>query len=78
MYSVVGFRNKTFNFDDGKFVSGFELHVTEENSVVTGVAVDRFFVSMNKLTDGVVPSVGDVVDIRFNRFGKVQSCTVMK
>lgn len=72
MISVVGFRKKSFSFNDGNSVSGYELHLLSEDSNVTGNAVERVFVSDQKL-GAYVPALGDSIDIRYNRFGKVQS-----
>ena len=72
MISVVGMRKRTFKFKDGNSVSGMDLHLVVDDSEVTGQAVERVFISDQKL-GSYVPSIGDCIDIRYNRFGKVQS-----
>lgn len=72
MAELVGFEAKTFKFDDGNTVSGFFLHTQEKRNGVTGVAVERTFVSEKKL-DGYVPVLGDDIVINYNRYGKAQS-----
>lgn len=72
MISVVGIRKKTFNFNDGNSVSGLDLHLLVDDVNVSGQAVERVFVSDQKL-GSYAPSIGDCIDIRYNRFGKVQS-----
>ena len=69
---LVGFEAKTFTFEDGKQVSGFNLFFEEKKTGVTGIATDRVFVSSQKL-DGYVPVLGDELTVNYNRWGKVQS-----
>lgn len=71
MGKVVGFEAKTFNFEDGKTVSGFYLYTTEARKGVTGTACERTFVSESKL-NGYVPVLDDEIIINYNRFGKPQ------
>lgn len=72
MSKVVGFEGKTFTFDDGNTVKGFYLHLEEKTGGVTGIAVERVFVSEKKLA-GYTPVLGDEIVVSYNRFGKPQS-----
>ena len=71
MAVLVGFEAKTFTFEEGKTVSGFYLHTEEKRNGVTGMSVERVFLSQQKL-DGYGPRLGDDVTIYYNRFGKPQ------
>lgn len=73
---VVGIRKSSFKGKDGGDVSGFNVYVTFELSGVDGMAADRLFIMPNKFVNGIVPKVGDIVVVYYNRFGKVQSCEV--
>lgn len=72
MAKLVGFEAKSFTFDDGNKVNGYYLHTEEKINGVTGLSVDRSFVSEKKL-DGYIPVLGDEIELRYNRFGKIQS-----
>ena len=74
---VVGKENKTFNFDDGKSVSGLYLYLTEQHPQVEGLRTERIFISNEKL-NGLSPGLGDEVNVFYNRFGKVQHLEVIK
>lgn len=77
MAKLVGFEAKTFTFENGNTVSGFYLHTEEKVNGVTGISVDRTFVSDKKL-NGYVPVIGDEIVISYNRFGKPQSIIKLK
>lgn len=72
MAEIIGFEGKTFNFEDGKTVTGFNLFLSEKRPGVTGISAERVFVSTAKL-NGYVPVLGDKITINYNRFGKPQS-----
>lgn len=70
---VVGFKASSFKVPDtGAQISGYNLYLTEERDGVTGVAVERAFLSDRKLA-GYVPQVGDELHLNYNRFGKIDS-----
>lgn len=77
MVTLVGFEAKHFKFEDGKEVEGFYLYSEEKKENVTGIATDRVFASHNKL-DGYVPVLGDVLEINYNRWGKLQSVRLVQ
>lgn len=74
MYQVIGFRRKSFTFkeDNNKTVSGYELHLIEERKGIEGRAAENLFVSDNKL-DGYSPVLNDLIEIVWNRWGKVDA-----
>lgn len=75
---IVGFERKSFSFDDGKTVTGYNIYTTDDsNPKVTGVACERVFVSDNKL-DGYVPEVGHNITFLYNKWGKVQTFRLNK
>lgn len=74
---VVGFKASSFKAPDtGAQISGYNLFLEEARDGVTGVAVERAFLSDRKL-HGYVPRVGDQLDLIYNRFGKVESLRIV-
>lgn len=69
MFQIIGIRRKEYTFDDGRKVSGYELHMTEHQSNVEGLAVERQFLSDNKL-EGYLPKVGDKIEVEWSRYRK--------
>lgn len=69
---IVGIRSTEFTGNDGKKVSGTSLYFEMSNPHVTGVETGKLFIGealAKKLT--YCPGVGDLVQIFYNRFGKV-------
>lgn len=73
--NVVGKKPLNFTTEDGKVVDGAHLYVTYEETGVEGVVADKLFISSTKFDTKDV-SVGDVLEIFFNRYGKVDKVTV--
>lgn len=69
---IVGYKKKAFTAPDGANISGYDLHVTGMESGVTGNFVERMFCSERKL-GGYTPNLGDIIDIAYNRFGKIDT-----
>lgn len=70
IYEVIGYRNSSFKSADGNTITGVTLYLTCGDNNVTGVIAERVFVSMNKL-NGYVPKLDDVIDVEYNKYGKV-------
>ena len=70
---VIGFSESSFTAKDtGALIDGMNIFVTFENSRTTGLACDRIFVSRNRLDQcGYFPSVGDDIELLYNRYGKI-------
>ena len=70
---VIGIAERNFTSKDtGAFIEGFYIYVTFENNRTTGLASDRLYLSRNRLDQfGYSPSVGDDIDIQYNRYGKI-------
>lgn len=77
MYKVIGFQKKNLKFQDGREVSGYTLYLTETRSGVIGLSSENIFISDSKLGE-YLPSVGDMLDIRWNRWGKVEGVIKQK
>ena len=73
--NVVGKKPLNFTAEDGKVIDGAHLFVTYEETGVEGFAAEKLFISSTKLNAKDV-SVGDVLEIYFNRYGKVDKVTV--
>ena len=70
---VIGFSDRSFTSKDtGAVIDGMNIFVTFENSRTTGSACDRIFVSRYRLDQcGYNPSVGDDIELQYNRYGKI-------
>lgn len=78
MAKVIGFRRVDFTpKGEDRAIKGYKVFTTQENADVTGLECDFVFVSDDKLK-GFVPSLGQNVDIRYNKFGKVDSIGILK
>lgn len=71
--NVLGVENVDYTSSKtGRHVTGIRLHVAYDKKGCDGVAVDNFFCKTAAFPDGV-PSVGDDVEILYNRWGNVES-----
>lgn len=77
MFKVIGFQHQELTFKDGRSISGWKLHLTEPRTGVTGFAADSFFVSDEKIGQ-YKPSVGDTLNVRWNRWGKIDGVDLVK
>lgn len=73
---IVGYKKKSFTTPDNTQISGYDLHVIGTEKGVTGNYVERIFASDNKLA-GYVPALDDEVEIRYNRYGKIDTLEVL-
>lgn len=73
--NVVGKKILNFTAEDGKVIDGAHLFVTYEETGVEGVAAEKLFISSTKINAKDV-SVGDVLEIFFTRYGKVDKVKV--
>ena len=72
MYEIIGVKNVDYvSKKTGNRVTGFNLFVTHEEDGVEGLASDRIFVSTSNID--FEPAVGVLCDVRYNRFGSVES-----
>lgn len=75
--TIVGIKQSSFTGTDGTKISGLYLHLLCVDESVEGNSVERIFVSEKKLGD-YSPEIGDEIDIRYNRFGKVDRVELVK
>ena len=75
-FEIVGYKKKSFNAPDGTPISGYDLHLFGTENGVTGNFVERIFASDRKL-GSYIPSVGDSVDVQYNRYGKIDRIEVI-
>lgn len=74
MFKVVGKRRTEFTpKDGGQPISGYNLYVLSSEEHTEGYVTDRLFVSDRKFVNAVIPALGDLIDVRYNRYGKVDS-----
>lgn len=70
---IVGIRTTKFTAEKtGEVISGKTVYFLSEADNVEGYMADRIFLSEAKLAH-YQPVLNDVVDIQYNRFGKVES-----
>ena len=70
---VVGIRSTNFSAKEtGEVISGLTVYILFEDENVQGFVSDRLFLSDNKLAH-FRPCLKDIVNIEYNRFGKVAS-----
>ncbi len=69
-YEVVGFRPYDFKGEDGRQITGYTIYVTFPLSGKNCEGREAIKLSVPERI-GYVPHVGDIVDISFNRSGKV-------
>lgn len=78
MYKVMGVRAVSFTpKDQEKAIEGTNLYCAYEDEKITGYGCERFFVTPKKFVNGVVPRVNDVINVMYNRYGKVESVEVI-
>ncbi len=77
---IIGIRPAGFTAkDSGEYITGQNIFVTEPLSKGTGCSSERLFISDARLNQcGYIPSVGDEVEIGYNRYGKVASIRKVK
>lgn len=69
MYKVIGIKQVEFKGRDGELVKGVKLYCEFEDEGVDGIACDSYFLKPS-IASGI--TVGDSIDIRYNRYGKVE------
>lgn len=70
---VIGFSERSFTAKDtGALIEGMNIFVTYENYRTTGCACDRFFITRQRLDEcDYSPSLGDDIELQYNRYGKI-------
>lgn len=77
MTKIVGFRHLDFSDNNGKKVVGDKIYITDDsNTNITGVSTDAVFLPDGKLNFKL--SLGQVVDIRYNKYGKIDNISLIK
>lgn len=77
MYKVIGTRMASFTAKDQTQIEGINLYCAYEDKRITGCGCERFFVTPKKFINGVVPRVDDLINVNYNRYGKVDSVEVV-
>lgn len=83
---LVGFRKSSFDFKDestGRQVKGdgYTLYIVADpiTNYGEGFSTDKVFISTEKLVAcGYNPTVGDWIDFNYNKYGKVQSISLVE
>lgn len=77
MFKIIGFQHQDINFKDGRQVTGWKIYCIEQRDKVTGYACESFFLSDQK-AGGYTPKLDDVIDIFWNRWGKLDGIKLVK
>lgn len=72
MYEVIGIQHRKYTNKQGRVVEGYNLFVTYEETDVSGKACMREWVATEIMEDSGI-SVGDMVDLNYNRYGRICS-----
>lgn len=72
MYEVIGIQHRKYTNKQGREVEGYNLFVTYAEKEVDGLACMREWVATDVMEDSGV-SVGDSVDLNYNRYGRICS-----
>lgn len=76
---VIGLRQVDFKATDGSKIQGLSIYVTfpiEKDG--TGDASDKLFLSASKVVMmEKIPQVGDEINVTYNRWGKVDTITII-
>lgn len=77
MTKIVGFKHVDFTDDNGKHVVGDKIWITDDsNSSVTGVTTDTAWLTQGKVDFTI--ELGQQIDIRYNKFGKIDRVSLVK
>lgn len=75
MYEVIGIKKVDYvSRKTNRPVNGYSLWLEYERKDVEGVAVDEVYVSNERIS--VVPLLGDMCDVYYNKFGSVESVVI--
>lgn len=78
MYKVIGVRAVSFTpRNESQPIEGTNLYCAYEDNRITGHGCEKFFVSPGKFVDGIVPRVNDLINVSYNRYGKIETVTVV-
>ena len=72
MYEVIGIQHRKYFNKQGREVEGYNLFVAYDEKDVSGRACMREWVATDVMGDSGV-SVGDMVDLNYNRYGRICS-----
>lgn len=74
---IIGFKNVDFKTKEGDQIKGVSLFCLTEEEGVEGTACERVFVTDQK-ANGWKPTVGEEIEVVYNKYGKVDRVIVMK
>lgn len=76
MSTIIGIRPSSFTGEGGEKVSGKNFYFTSPLKNGEGLGADRVFLLDSRIEKlDYVPSVGDEVEVIYNRFGKCSGFT---
>ncbi len=78
MAKIIGIRPSSFKGDNGEKVSGQNIYYTYPLENGVGCGAERAFITDGKLAQWPYkPTVGDEVNVEYNRYGRVANMTRM-
>lgn len=79
MFEIVGIKKTSFNGKDGNKVEGVTLHCINHGYLLdSGAAVEKIFLPASRGYTVGDFSVGDMLEVIYNRFGKPQTVNVVQ
>lgn len=73
-FTVIGIEKVDYDNKQGRHVSGFRVHMTFEKKNCDGLAVETVF--LNDEMGGAL-SVGNTIELYYNKFGRPASISVI-
>lgn len=75
MYEVIGVEFREYTNKSGKLVQGYNLYMTYFKQDIEGVACETVWVNPDTMAKAR-PSVGDHIEIYYNKYGRVQAISI--
>ena len=76
MYEVIGLEHRQYTNKQGRQVSGYNIYVTYEKKNMDGIACYQGWCSDAAVKESGV-CVGDKVNLHYNRYGKIESISLV-
>ena len=77
---MIGFKDVNFHTKEGQHIIGFKIYYNYELSGEDGYGLgcESVFCAQHKIVGNLHPdSIGNQIDIRYNRFGKVDKIIIL-
>ncbi len=72
---IIGKKTMRFTSKEGRVIDGTSVYLTYEKDGFEGVIAEKFFIPSVKMKSSDF-KVGDILDVTFNRYGKIDSVSL--